>query len=68
MFETVTGALLDVYPKQLLPRKYFVLIGTALLLFLLSLPLTMNVSINVLFFMFYIFIHLYQILKIVKVE
>ncbi|XP_060592408.1 sodium- and chloride-dependent betaine transporter-like [Ruditapes philippinarum] len=42
MFETVTGALLDVYPKQLLPRKYFVLIGTALLLFLLSLPLTMN--------------------------
>ncbi|XP_045214812.2 sodium- and chloride-dependent glycine transporter 1-like [Mercenaria mercenaria] len=42
MFETVTGALFDIYPKKLMPRKYLVLIGTALVLFVLSLPLTMN--------------------------
>ncbi|XP_053393529.1 sodium- and chloride-dependent glycine transporter 1-like [Mercenaria mercenaria] len=40
--ETITGTLLDVFPKQLLPYKTFVLIGTALFLFLLGLPLSMS--------------------------
>lgn len=42
MFETVTGTLIDLYPRQLMRHKRLVLIGTALVLFLLSLPLTMN--------------------------
>ncbi|XP_060593231.1 sodium- and chloride-dependent glycine transporter 2-like, partial [Ruditapes philippinarum] len=40
--ETVTGTLLDVFPRQLLPYKTLVLIGTALFLFILGLPLSMS--------------------------
>ncbi|KAL4240391.1 hypothetical protein ACF0H5_001181 [Mactra antiquata] len=42
MYETVTGALMDCYPKTLSRFKYLVLIGTALIIYLLSTPLTMN--------------------------
>ncbi|XP_052817533.1 sodium- and chloride-dependent glycine transporter 1-like isoform X2 [Mya arenaria] len=42
MFETVTGTILDIFPHQLMNRKVPVLIGTALVLFLLSIPLAMS--------------------------
>ncbi|WAQ96620.1 SC6A1-like protein [Mya arenaria] len=44
MFETVTGTILDIFPHQLMNRKVPVLIGTALVLFLLSIPLAMSLA------------------------
>lgn len=46
MLETVTGTILDVFPKIAMKFKafhYIVLIGTALFLFLLGIPRATNV-------------------------
>ena len=46
MFETVTGTIMDLFPRLTCKYKLFqygVLIGTALVLFLLSIPLAMSV-------------------------
>ena len=45
MFETVTGTIIDLFPKQLNRYKLAVAAGTAGLLFILSLPLSTHVRI-----------------------
>ena len=44
MFETVSSGLVDTFPKLLHPRKLQVTVGLCVTMFILSLPLTTNVS------------------------
>ena len=45
MFETVTSACIDVFPKQLTKRRTYVNIGTGVFMFLIGIPFTCRVSV-----------------------
>ena len=44
MFETVTSGVIDFFPEQLTDKRVLVNIVTGLVVFVLSLPFTLNVS------------------------
>ena len=44
MFETVTSALIDVFPDKLTKRRTLVNILTGCMMFLIGIPFTCNVS------------------------
>ena len=46
MFETVTSAFIDVFPKQLTKRRTYVNIGTGAFMFLIGIPFTCRVSVD----------------------
>ena len=46
MFETVTSACIDVFPKQLTKRRTYVNIGTGVFMFLIGIPFTCRVSVD----------------------